>query len=180
MHKRLRLLVLLALCLLALPLALLAQTGSRLTLSTSAFSPGGDIPEKFTCSGADLSPALTWSNVPLTTKTLALIVDDPDAPSGTFTHWVLYNQPPGAQGLQEGVPGTAQLPGGTLQGMNSAHSVGYHGPCPPPGKPHRYYFKLYALDSRLDLQSGANKSELEQAIQGHILAQAEYMGRFAR
>ena len=149
-------------------------------LQTSAFEPGGEIPAQYTCSGTDISPQLTWSEVPAGTQALALIVDDPDAPSGTFTHWVLYNLPPQEKELRENLPKTEQLPNGALQGRNDFRRTGYGGPCPPPGKPHRYFFKLYALGTKLNLKAGATKSELEAAIKGHILAQAELMGKFKR
>jgi Raf kinase inhibitor-like YbhB/YbcL family protein len=158
------------------------QSGSSaaFTITTNAFQPGAEIPDRYTCSGSDISPQLGWNNVPGSTKVLALIADDPDAPSGLFTHWVLYNLSPETKTLQEGLPKTAELPGGAMQGVNSAQSVGYHGPCPPPGKPHRYFFRLYALDSRLDLKSGASRSELEQAMKGHIAGRTEIMGRYRR
>ena len=149
-------------------------------LQTSAFEPGGEIPAQYTCSGTDISPQLTWSEVPAGTQALALIVDDPDAPSGTFTHWVLYNLPPQEKELRENLPKTEQLSNGALQGRNDFRRTGYGGPCPPPGKPHRYFFKLYALGTKLNLKAGATKSELEAAIKGHILAQAELMGKFKR
>ena len=149
-------------------------------LSTNAFTLGGEIPAKFTCTGADLSPELTWSGVPEGTKSLVLIVDDPDAPRGTFTHWVLYDLPPKTQKLAEAVRSVDELPGGGKQGRNDFGNIGYGGPCPPPGRPHRYFFRLYALDTMLDLKPGASRKEVEQKMQGHILAQAELMGKFAR
>ncbi len=149
-------------------------------LSTNAFTPGGEIPARFTCTGADLSPELTWSGVPEGTKSLVLIVDDPDAPRGTFTHWLLYDLPPKTQKLGEAVRSVDELPGGGKQGRNDFGNIGYGGPCPPPGRPHRYFFRLYALDTMLDLKPGASRKEVEQKMQGHILAQAELMGKFAR
>ena len=151
-----------------------------LTLSSQSFANGGDIPKQFTCEGADISPQLSWSAPPAGNKSFALLVDDPDAPVGNWNHWTLWNLPASAGGLPEGVRKEAQLPDGTQQGMNDFHKVGYNGPCPPAGKPHRYYFKLFALDAKLDLKSGAGKPELERAMKGHILAQAEWMGRFKR
>jgi Raf kinase inhibitor-like YbhB/YbcL family protein len=148
-------------------------------LSTDAFQPEGDIPAKYTCSGANVSPHLQWANSPAGTKSLALIVDDPDAPVGTFTHWLLYNLDAGAKELQENVAQTERLPG-ALQGRNDFRRIGYGGPCPPPGKPHRYYFKLYALDSTLNLQPGATRSDVDQAMQGHVVGQAQIMGKFKR
>ena len=149
-------------------------------LRSNAFESGGEIPAKFTCSGADVSPALSWSEPPAQTQALAMIMDDPDAPVGVFTHWVLYNLGPQEKALQEGVPKTEQLPGGASQGRNDFRRIGYGGPCPPPGKPHRYFFKLYALDTKLNLKAGASKNELESAMKGHILGQAELMGKFHR
>jgi Raf kinase inhibitor-like YbhB/YbcL family protein len=158
------------------------QGGSVMSfkLSTTAFQPGSDIPTKYTCSGADVSPALAWSDPPARTQSFALIADDPDAPVGTWVHWVAYDLPPNARGLPEGVPKTDAISGGGVQGRNDFGKAGYGGPCPPPGKPHRYFFKLYALDSRLNLKPGATKKAVEQAMQGHILGQAEIMGRFQR
>ena len=149
-------------------------------LQSSAFEAGGEIPAKYTCSGADVSPQLSWSEVPEGTQALALIVDDPDAPSGTFTHWVLYSLGPKEKELRENLPKTEQLPNGALQGRNDFRRTGYGGPCPPPGKPHRYFFKLFALNTKVNLKAGATKSELEAAMKGHILAQAELMGKFKR
>jgi Raf kinase inhibitor-like YbhB/YbcL family protein len=149
-------------------------------LSSSSFSSGGDIPTKFTCSGEDVSPQLSWTNAPPGTQAFALIADDPDAPVGTWTHWVLYNLPASTSSLAEGVSKVERLPDDTLQGRNDFRKIGYGGPCPPPGKPHRYFFKLYALDRKLSLKPGASKKELEQAIQGHVLGQAELMGKFKR
>ena len=150
------------------------------TLSSSAFQPEGDIPAKYTCTGADVSPALSWSDPPSGTQAFALIADDPDAPVGTWVHWVAYDIPAGVLQLPEGVPKTEAIPQGGTQGQNDFHKTGYGGPCPPAGKPHRYYFKLYALDGKLNLKPGAGKKTVEQAMQGHILAQAELMGRFQR
>jgi len=161
----------------------LAQTGEKamaFTISSSSFSNGGEIAKKFTCDGADVSPQLAWSEPPAGTKALALLVDDPDAPIGNWTHWVLWNLPVSARGLPEGVSKTAKLPDGSEQGKNDFPKTGYNGPCPPAGKPHRYYFKLFALDGKLEMKAGAGKPELEAAMKGHILAQAETMGRYGR
>jgi len=149
-------------------------------LTTTAFENGGSIPKKFTCDGADVSPALSWSEPPAGTQNLALISDDPDAPAGTWVHWVVYDMPAAARGLPEGVAKTGEVPGGGKQGVTDFRRPGYGGPCPPPGKPHRYYFKLYALDTKLALKPGASKREVEAAMKGHILAQAELMGRYGR
>jgi hypothetical protein len=130
-------------------------------LKTSAFPAGGDIPKQFTCSGADVSPALTWSDPPPRTRSLALIMDDPDAPVGTFVHWVVYNLPASARQLPAGVPGNNAIPGGGKQGVNDFPKTGYGGPCPPPGKPHRYFFRLYALDNQLDLNGTAHRKDVD-------------------
>jgi len=151
-----------------------------LQLKSSDFAPGADIPKQFTCSGADISPALAWSDSPANTKSFALISDDPDAPVGTWVHWVLYDLPPNLRALPQNYPKTEQSADGSRQGLNDFRKIGYGGPCPPPGKPHRYYFKLYALDSKLNLKPGATKKDVERAMEGHILAQGEYMGRYAR
>jgi Raf kinase inhibitor-like YbhB/YbcL family protein len=151
-----------------------------LKLSSTAFPPGGDIPSKYTCSGADVSPALSWTDPPAGSQSFVLIADDPDAPAGTWVHWVAYDISASARQLREAVPKTDAIPGGGVQGQNDFRKTGYGGPCPPPGKPHRYYFKLYALDSKLNLKPGATKQVVEPAMEGHILAQAELMGRFQR
>ena len=149
------------------------------TLQSSAFQNGGSIPKKFTCEAADVSPELTWSGAPEKTQSFALIADDPDAPMGTWVHWVIYDLPPNTAKLPEGVPKQEQAASGA-QGKNSSGKIGYGGPCPPPGKPHRYFFKLYALDSKLNLKPGARKPEVEAAMKGHVLAQAELMGKYGR
>ena len=150
------------------------------TISSPSFSNGGDIAKKFTCDGADVSPQLKWSDPPAGTKSLALLADDPDAPVGNWNHWVLWNLPAESRELGENVAKTGQLPDGSRQGPNDFRKAGYNGPCPPPGKPHRYYFKIFALDAKLDLKGSAGKRELEAAMKGHILAQAEWMGRYGR
>jgi len=151
-----------------------------LELKTTAFAPGGAIPKKFTCDGPDVSPALTWTEPPSGTQSFALVMDDPDAPVGTWVHWVLYDLPAGARELAENVPKSEELAGGARQGRNDFRKTGYGGPCPPPGPAHRYFFKLYALDSKLNLKAGATKADVEKAMKGHILAQAELMGRYGR
>jgi Raf kinase inhibitor-like YbhB/YbcL family protein len=148
--------------------------------STPAFPAGGTIPKKFTCDGADMSPQLSWKEAPAGTQSFALIMDDPDAPVGTWVHWVLYNVPANMTELPEGVGKQARLANGTLQGRNDFHKTGYGGPCPPAGKPHRYFFKLYALDTKLNLRAGATKAELEHAMKDHILVATELMGRYGR
>jgi hypothetical protein len=151
-----------------------------LELKANAFGHGGEIPKRYTCSGADVSPALNWSGVSPAAHSLALIVDDPDAPRGTWTHWILWNMPAHLTSLPEGVPAVESLENGARQGKNDFGRIGYGGPCPPPGRPHRYFFKLFALDIALDLQPGCGRKELDRAMKGHILSQAEWMGRFRR
>ena len=149
-------------------------------LKSPDFAPGSTIPQKFTCVGADISPALDWSAPPANTQSFALIADDPDAPVGTWVHWVLYNLPASAHSLPQNLPKTEKSADGTLQGRNDFGKIGYGGPCPPPGKSHRYFFKFYALDAHVTLKPGASKKDLERAMQSHILAHAETMGRFSR
>jgi len=149
-------------------------------LATSSFSNGGEIPKKFTCSGADVSPELAWSEAPAGTKSFALIADDPDAPGGTYTHWVVYDLPANKASLPENVAKTDEISGGGKQGRNDFRKIGYGGPCPPPGKAHRYFFRLNALDKMLNLSAGAGRQDVEQAMKGHVLGEAEVMGRFAR
>jgi Raf kinase inhibitor-like YbhB/YbcL family protein len=151
-----------------------------LKLTSSAFAAEGSIPKKFTCDGPDVSPVLSWSGAPSGTQSFALIMDDPDAPAGTWVHWVLYDLPSNTKELTEGVPKQDQLSNGARQGLNDFRKVGYGGPCPPPGKPHRYYFKLYALDAKLGLPAGATKADVERTMEHHILAQGEVMGRYDR
>jgi len=151
-----------------------------LAVTTTAFSPGGAIPKSYTCDGADASPDLSWSGAPAGVQSFALIADDPDAPVGTWTHWLIWNIPAQSTGLPKGVPKDETLRDGTSQGRNDFRRVGYGGPCPPPGKPHRYFFKVYALDAKLDLRGGANRNELERAMKGHVLAQGELMGKYGR
>jgi len=153
-------------------------------LKSTAFDAGAPIPEKHTCDGEDVSPALAWSGVPEGTASFVLIMDDPDAPPGTWVHWVLFNLPAGAATLAEGLPKTETVEGGavhgTCWGVHEFSRVGYHGPCPPPGKPHRYVFRLYALDTVLDLPPRASKAEVLQAAKGRVLAEAELMGTYGR
>jgi Raf kinase inhibitor-like YbhB/YbcL family protein len=151
-----------------------------LELNSPDFSSGGSIPKQFTCDGADISPALAWSDPPGGTQSFALIADDPDAPVGTWVHWVLFDLPTNARALPQNIPKQEQLADGSRQGRNDFRKIGYGGPCPPPGRPHRYFFKLYALDTKLNLQPGATKKEVERAMQGHILVQGEWVGRYGR
>ncbi len=147
-------------------------------ITTTAFRDSSSIPRKFTCDGPDDSPALSWSDPPAGTKSLAIIVDDPDAPAGIWVHWVLYDLPAETRKLPEGVARDRELPNGALQGRNDFGKIGYNGPCPPRGFEHRYFFRLYALDSRTGLKAGATKSELERAMKGRILAQAQLIGKY--
>ncbi|NMB57719.1 MAG: YbhB/YbcL family Raf kinase inhibitor-like protein [Chloroflexi bacterium] len=151
-----------------------------ISISSPAFTEGGTIPKKFTCDAENLSPALTWSGIPQGTKSLVLIVDDPDAPVGVFVHWVLFGMAGNLTGLPEGVAKSDSVSGIGVQGINDFRKTGYDGPCPPKGSNHRYYFKLYALDTTLDLKTGARKVNVEHAMQGHILAQGQLMGRYGR
>jgi hypothetical protein len=153
---------------------------SMIKLKTTSFTPGGFIPKRFTCEGADVSPALAWTDPPLGTQSFAIIEDDPDAPSGTFVHWLVYDLPAAYRKLPEALSGNDQMPGGGRQGTNDFSRTGYSGPCPPPGRPHRYFIRLYALDAILNLRPAATRKELEAAMKGHILAQAELMGRYRR
>ena len=150
-------------------------------LSSTAFKDGAAIPVKHTCDGADVSPPLAWSGAPPGTRTFALIADDPDAPAGTWVHWVLYNLPATVSELPENVAKveTHDL-GGARQGRTDFRRPGYCGPCPPPGPAHRYFFKLYALDALLNLKAGAQKKDVEAAMQGHVLGTTQLMGTYAR
>lgn len=148
-------------------------------LTSSAFGAGEMIPKQYTCDGKNVSPPLSWTDIPGGTKSLALICDDPDAPGGTWVHWVLFNFPVDAAGIPEQVPPVRSLENGARQGINDFRRIGYGGPCPPGGT-HRYYFKLYALDSFLESDSGITKNELLEIMDTHILAETELMGRFRR
>jgi Raf kinase inhibitor-like YbhB/YbcL family protein len=150
------------------------------TIRTGAFLNGAAIPAKYTCSGANISPDLEWSDPPKDAKSLALIVDDPDAPGGTWTHWIIWDIPPHAPGLPEAVPHGELLQSGARQGKNDFGKTGYGGPCPPPGKTHRYFFRMYSLDHVLELKAGSERPDLEDAMKRHILTQAEWMGTFKR
>ena len=152
----------------------------EMEITSTAFQEGEAIPAKYSCDGQDISPELTWSEVPEGTQSFALITDDPDAPIGTFTHWVIFNIPADSLGLPEAVPNEPQLTSGALQGKNDFGNIGYGGPCPPPGALHHYHFTLYALDQTLDLPAGATKTQVLKAMQGHILAQVELIGTFKR
>ena len=155
-------------------------TTMAFAISSSSFPNDGEIPKKFTCDGADVSPELSWTRPPAETQSLALIADDPDAPVGTWTHWVLFDLPPDTTSLPENVSKVDELPHGGRQGRNDFRKIGYGGPCPPAGHAHRYFFKLYALDRMLNLKPGSSKQELEQAVEGHVLGQTEWMGKYQR
>lgn len=150
-----------------------------MTVKSPVFKPGEMIPSEYTCDGRDISPSLQWEGVPEAAQSLALISDDPDAPMGTWVHWVMWNIPADSTGLKENVPRDSRLTDGTRQGISDFGRPGYGGPCPPGGT-HRYFFKVYALDTRLDLPEKTRKSDLERAMQGHILAQGELMGVYRR
>lgn len=151
-----------------------------LQLTSAAFTEGSPIPAQYTCDGRDVSPPLRWSGAPEGVRSFALIADDPDAPAGTWVHWVLYNLPANTIELPEGIPPTEFVAGGGRQGRNDFGRLGYGGPCPPRGKPHRYFFKLYALDTMLDLPARATKQDVERAMRGHILAEGQLMGTYQR
>jgi Raf kinase inhibitor-like YbhB/YbcL family protein len=150
------------------------ESEMSIQITSSAFTEGGRIPRIYTCDDQNVSPPLAWMGLPTNTVSQALIMDDPDAPSGSWVHWVLFNLPPGLTGLEQGENGTG------MEGKNDFGTIGYGGPCPPRGSNHRYFIKIYALDTQLDLKAGATKAQLENAMKGHILAQGQLMGRYAR
>jgi Raf kinase inhibitor-like YbhB/YbcL family protein len=156
------------------------ESAGTLLLESEAFEVGGNIPQRYTCDGNDVSPALRWSEPPPGTQSLALIFDDLDAPAGTWVHWVMFNIPAATLSLPEGVPADAMVAGLGAQGSNSWGNLGYGGPCPPKGGPHRYTFRLYALDTVLDLDAGAHRADLDKAMEGHILGRGELMGQYSR
>jgi Raf kinase inhibitor-like YbhB/YbcL family protein len=156
------------------------ERSMAIKMTSTAFADGQPVPTRHTCDGDDLSPSLAWTGIPDGTKSIALIADDPDAPAGTWVHWVLYNLPATATELPEGVAKTEALDNGAAQGTNDFKRIGYGGPCPPPGSPHRYFFKLYALESRLELAPGATKQQLLEALDGHVIAEGQLMGTYKR
>ena len=156
-----------------------AASGAVMTLSSESLKDGS-VPKEFTCDGEDKSPALAWTAPPASAKSLALTVTDPDAPSGTFTHWVVYNLPANINGLPVGVPKQGQLAHGGRQGKTDFGQVGYGGPCPPAGKDASIYFTLYALDTMIDVDAGAPRDHVEAAMQGHVVAKGELVGRYGR
>ena len=151
-----------------------------LSLRSSVFESGSRIPKNYTCDGRDVSPPLRWDNEPPGTSSFALICDDPDAPMGAWVHWVLYNIPAETGGLPEAVPSSERLDSGALQGSNDFGTTGYGGPCPPRGKPHRYFFRLYALDEKLSAAAGLTKKALLKEMEGHVLESAEIYGLYGR
>ena len=151
----------------------------EINITSSAFEDGGLIPAKYTCDGADVSPPLQWDAVPQGTRSIALICDDPDAPMGTWVHWVLFNLPSDAKELAENIPSEETLPNGARQGVSDFGRIGYGGPCPPSGT-HRYFFKIYALDTEIGLEAGADKRQLLKTMEGHILEQGRLIGKYKR
>ncbi|HVC35672.1 MAG TPA: YbhB/YbcL family Raf kinase inhibitor-like protein [Chloroflexota bacterium] len=164
----------------AAPARATTEANVSFTLRSTAFANGAAIPRQYTCDGADQSPPLEWSELPDGTTSLALIVEDPDAPHGTFMHWVLYNLPPAPPELAAGVPHQAIIANGARQGRNDFRRVGYGGPCPPRGPAHHYHFSMYALNASPDLTPGATASELRAAMVGHTLGEAELIGTYGR
>ena len=163
--------------------AALAADMARLGLQSNAFAPNATIPTPYVCAdagGAGKSPPLNWHGAPASAKTFALVVRDPDAPSGSFVHWVVYNLPGNTTKLDADVPKTDAVPGGGDQGVNGFGNIGYQGPCPPPGRPHHYHFHLYVLDGELNLKPSATADDVEQASKGHTLAEADLVGIFGR
>jgi Raf kinase inhibitor-like YbhB/YbcL family protein len=151
----------------------------KIELKSRVFKNDGMIPEKYTCDGDDISPPLSWDSVPEETESIAVICDDPDAPMGTWVHWIVYDIPPETRELKENVTPEREMDNGGVQGMNDFKKIGYGGPCPPSGT-HRYFFKIYALDSRMRLNPGATKSQLLIAMEGHILEKGELIGKYSR
>lgn len=175
-----KVLIIISLCLLSLNNAI-AKEGMDMQIKSTAFEENGLIPRKYTCDGSDVSPPLTWTRPPAGTKGIALICDDPDAPMGTWVHWVIYGLSPETQSLPENVPPQKTVLGGAKQGINDFRKIGYGGPCPPRGHgAHRYFFKIYALDIEIDLPPGATKQEVEKAMKGHILAEGQIIGKYGR
>ena len=167
-------------CSLILALAQGAHAQSTMKFRSSAFIPNSAIPKQFTCDGQDISPPLAWRGVPKSAKSLAMIMDDPDAPNGTFVHWVVYNLPPATKYLDTNVPKTATIKGGGQQGRNGTGKDGYKGPCPPAGAAHHYHFKLFALDTELKLDPGATADKVEAATKDHVVATGEVVGTYQR
>ena len=155
------------------------KSGKQIVVSSQAFRNGDSIPRKYTCDGSNFSPALSWNSIPAGTGSIALIADDPDAPRGVWVHWVLFNLPANTKELPEHIPASPNLSNGAKQGINDSGTIGYSGPCPPSGT-HRYYFRVYALDTMLKLDAGVSRSKLDKAMKGHIIGQGWIMGRYSR
>ncbi len=151
----------------------------EIKVTSTAFKEGGVIPAKYTCKGENISPPLKFESVPEEAKSLALINDDPDAPGGTWVHWVLFDLPPDTKELAEKIPPEKTLKNGAVHGINDFRKIGYGGPCPPSGT-HRYFFKVYALDTKLGLKVGATKKEVEEALKGHVLREGKLMGKVSK
>jgi len=162
------------------PLEAQKNDAAQLQLTSSAFAEGTSIPARYTCDDKNVSPPLKWNGVPPGAKSLVLIADDPDAPAGTWVHWVLYDLPASTTELPEDLPAEQYVPGGAKQGLNDFKKPGYGGPCPPPGKAHRYLFKIYALDEQLGLKPGATKKIVERAMEKHILGNGQLLGTYKR
>jgi Raf kinase inhibitor-like YbhB/YbcL family protein len=170
-----------------LALGFAAQTGcgssggaGKINITSSAFGDGETMPDRYTCSGENLSPPLAWSGVSEKVKAIAVICVDNDSPSGSFTHWMVYDLPASVTSLPEGLPDTPDLKNGGIQGLNSFDQIGYSGPCPPPGSPHRYFFRVIGLDANTGLESGAGSTQLLGAIRGHIVQEGQFVGLFGR
>lgn len=157
-----------------------AKEGAAMQIKSAAFEENGLIPKKYTCDGQNVSPPLTWTKPPTGAKSVAIICDDPDAPVGTWVHWVIYGISPQATALPENVPPQKEVLRGAKQGINDFRKIGYGGPCPPKGPAHRYFFKIYSLDIELNLPAGASKKDVEKAMQGHILAEGQLIGKYGR
>ena len=149
-------------------------------LNTPAFDSGDTIPARYTCDGEDISPEISWGSLPEDTASLALIFEDPDAPTGVFSHWVIYNIPPEKDGLQEDLPKDSELPWGATQGRNDFGNIGYGGPCPPQGEEHSYHFRLFALSETFDLPEGLNRDQILENILAHVIEEVELIGRYQR
>jgi hypothetical protein len=161
------------------PLHVQIKGETKMELKSSVFEAGSTIPKKYTCQGEDISPPLSWNTVPEKTQSLALICDDPDAPMGVWVHWVMFNLPADTRELAENVPPQKTLANGAKQGTNDFRKIGYGGPCPPSGE-HRYFFKLYALDIKIDHEAGLKKADLLKIMEGHILDESKLMGTYRR